>query len=261
MQSCLLRLYVDPALRRLLALDPDAALRSYELTEDERASVLAVPVERYELFGQSLFNKRMRGLRSMYPRLDALQDPTVGRLMRRYVTTMPPPDMEVDARRLGAFLEEALVQLEAPAVVLDVLRYERIVGAVTRAANEPWLRVPVPGPEDDTQRPQMLPHVAVQRFETFVPDMAPRACVIVFVGQPGWNPPLEFESDETTERLLLACDGCSSIGRIVATEAERGTDPQAVREALQTLHASGLIACWPPPVAAARPPARAAEGE
>lgn len=253
METCLTRLYMDGALRRLLVLEPAAVLDRYDLTDAEREAISRIAPTDIERLARTLRLKRQWMIAASYPRLNALHDATVERLTQRYFesTVLEAGVLpEYDALRYGRFIEASLRERRPhqpglePAI--DAVTYER---ARLRVHCTVQAEPPV-----DPERPCIVGHAEVLRLsrrlepeggaaENKGEDGPPGSeYVLIVIGRPDESP-LEFESDETTARLLERCDGVTTIDQIAAREVADGhaDDPDDVRGALQALRESGLI--------------------
>lgn len=130
MQACLARLYVDDSFRRLFYIEPEATVRDYRLTANEREALKNIDREMLDFFVTSLINKRKERMEKAYPILSRIHPDLVSRYYRRYsqvrVANAHEPNYE-DVVQFGLFMEESIADAdEAPAYASQLARYERL---------------------------------------------------------------------------------------------------------------------------------------
>jgi glycosyltransferase involved in cell wall biosynthesis len=129
MQSCLARLYVDDAFRKLFYLDPEENLGEYILDEQEKSAIKSVDRKMLEMFALTLKNKRKKKFQAHYPLLfKALEQKTMHHYYIRYYNLYPAKpyeNMYQEIANFGRFMEQSLATDEnVPSYLGEVARYE-----------------------------------------------------------------------------------------------------------------------------------------
>jgi len=268
MQACLAWLYVSEPFRSWFYLDPDAALKSYNLTDEEDGALRKLDRDRLDLFASSLISKRRKGVERAFPVLFALD----AAMMRRYYTRfyhLYPARLDqasyLDVVNFGKFVEESLAQAEwVPAYASDLARYERLYylasiaavsdGAPADLANVAPTRVCLPTME---VQPVLRNGVQVADFAYDVGEIedairrghAPAeartvsgGCSIIFQPNPSGVKMLRINA--ATKTVLALCDGRRTAAAVVAdTEAALGATnlTDAIVETINRLLASNVL--------------------
>jgi len=262
LQACLARLYTSSSLRKLMRLDPDAALSGYFLTPAERDTIVAIEGAKLEWFAASLKAKRRARLERAFPGLFAIGSPALDTYVERFHEVFPLRPGETsgdDAERFGAFVEETIADGEQfPAYARDLVRFEltlqelrRSLRAVSVAANrDDPATVTIP------KRPRRRPGVRVARFASNVseiddalrngqpPEPRDERETLVYLLRDADSEPRIMRVSEPTAVLLDLCDGVRSVDEIVAAvEAhydQNGLRP-GIEDALLELTRSSIL--------------------
>lgn len=128
MQSCLARLYVDDAFRKLFYLEQETTLEEYFLSEQEKAAIKSIDHKMVDMFAVSLKNKRKKKLQVYYPLLFKILDEKIMHYYNRYYnlyTAKPYEDTYQEIAYFGKFMEQSLASDEqVPAYAGELARYE-----------------------------------------------------------------------------------------------------------------------------------------
>jgi hypothetical protein len=248
MQSCLARVYVDDAFRKLFFLAVDEALLGYRLTEDERRAVTQLNRRMVEFFAASLKKKRRTRLQRAYPMLFALNEAEIDRYCDRYYqlyTLHRTHTGHQDVLDFGVFMEDSLGGDESfPTYAPDVAKFERLYYAAAfahiRSSSDRLGIDAVSNGVNLDVRPSLEEGVwvvsasydleavreALERGED--PDDPPRlAGDFAFVFQPPADSPAPrtLRLNSAAKAVLLLCDGRRSVSTIVSElEDSFGTD-------------------------------------
>jgi hypothetical protein len=263
LQACLARLYTSWAFRRLLRLDPDAALAGYFLTEAERDAILEIDSEMLDWFAASLKAKRRMRLERSFPALFAIGSPAFGVYFDRFHEIYPLRPGETssdDAEQFGRFVEETLADGEQlPPYARDLARFELTLQELRRSVRA----VRTPSAEDSDapmrsvpQRPRRRDGVRVARFAFNVSEIddalregrepEPRTDdeVIVYILRDAERDPRILRVSDPTAVVIDLCDGSRSVSDVVAAVEEHygqaGLGP-GIEEAILELTRSAIL--------------------
>lgn len=107
LQAVLARLYTDKPFRESFLADPENACQSFDLTEGERKSLLAVDRTALNMFARSLIGKRLEGVRPLLPAIAALLGQRLRMLFERYCEQAPVlDDSHAEAAQFLLFLKQ-----------------------------------------------------------------------------------------------------------------------------------------------------------
>jgi hypothetical protein len=246
MQACLARLYVSEPFRNWFYADPDLALASYSLAEEERDALRGLDRSALDLFAASLITKRRKRIERTYPALFALDAAAMRRCYIRFYHLFPARLDHAsvqDVVDFGKFVEETFARGgQVPPYTSDLARYERLYYLAAVAgdiAGEATLDADATPPQvTPALRPARRRAVQVADFAYDVGDIeealrhgqAPgevpppdSACTIVFCPSAGPSGVRMLRINTPTKIVLGLCDGTRSVAEIVvATEMAVG---------------------------------------
>ena len=267
MQACLARLYVSEPFRRWFYAEPDGALASYALAEEERQALGGLDRTALDLFAASLISKRWKGTERAYPALVALDAAAMRRCYTRFYHLYPARLDHAsyqDVVDFGKFVEATLAHSEqVPPYASDLARYERLyylAGIASDAAVETMADTDAtPPPVTPALRPARRRHVQVADFAYDVgaieealrhgrtpSEVRPsgNGCTIVFCPSAGTPGVRMLRINAPTKTVLDLCDGSRTVTDIIAaTNAAFGAEglDDAVIDAIGRLLASRVL--------------------
>jgi hypothetical protein len=265
MQACLARLYVSEPFRKWFYADPERALASYSLAEEERDALHGIDRSALDLFAASLIAKRRKSIERCYPALFALDAAAMRRCYIRFYDLFPARLDHAsfqDVVDFGKFVEETFAPGEqVPPYTSDLARYERLyyLAALAADAGAPTMDADAgPPPVTPALRPARRRGVQVADFANDVGDIeealrhgqAPGevpptgGCTIVFCPSAGTSGVRMLRINTPTKTVLGLCDGSRTVADIVtATETALGAEDlnDAVVDTIGRLLASGVL--------------------
>jgi hypothetical protein len=271
-QAALGRVYVDECMRRLLSLDPAAALAGYRLTEEERRALTGIDRRQLERFCRGLRIKKLHKVQWPYAASFRLCQARCEECFSRFYSLRPstpgghPGDYAYD---FGVFLEQSLLADPIPGepFMPDLVRFEREYELARRkatglaAAEDTSSGIRLDQLElTGTSRPVLRADVSVHRFATDVIKLnaalraggtagtpEPSPGYIAFKAASNMNSPGLFLLPPRLGRVLLGCDGVRDINQMARSAAARtGYIPDSVPDLLSALRRFarlGLTAC------------------
>jgi hypothetical protein len=246
MQACLARLYVDEPFRRLLYLDPQAALVSYRLTPKEDAAIRDIDRDSLDRFAASLIAKRRKPVERAYPLLFRIDGKEIRRYYARFYQLYAAKPYQAGHQEIinfGTFVEESAANAEhLPAYASDLARYERLYYSTRVAtlsdADPPGQSQAEPQPVVQMNaRPSLSPHVTIAIFahdvgaieEALQNGEAPAEihagshCCIIFRPGNSDSSVQMLRINAPTKIILDCCDGRRTLAQIVTdTEVALG---------------------------------------